>query len=58
MTLDQIPYIGQYSGSLPGCYIATGFNKWGMTSSPCHGSRFDETGVVLDNPANRKGENL
>lgn len=128
MTLDQIPYIGQYSGGLPGCYVATGFNKWGMTSSmaaamiltdlvlerenpyaevfqpsrsmlkpqlllngweavtnlltfstrrcphlgcalkwngaehswdcPCHGSRFDETGVVLDNPANRKGENL
>ncbi|MBQ4517478.1 MAG: FAD-dependent oxidoreductase [Clostridia bacterium] len=33
MTLDSIPYIGQYSKSTPGLYVATGFNKWGMTSS-------------------------
>lgn len=33
MTLDQIPYIGQYSGRTPGFYVSTGFNKWGMTSS-------------------------
>lgn len=33
MTLDGIPYIGQYSKSLPDFYVATGFNKWGMTSS-------------------------
>lgn len=122
MTLDGVPYIGQYSKNMPGCYVATGFNKWGMTSSmvaamlltdmvlerenpyaevfspsrgmlkpqllvngleavtnllsfsarrcphlgcalkwneaehswdcPCHGSRFDEAGRVLDNPAN------
>lgn len=122
MSLDQIPYIGQYAKSLPDCFVATGFNKWGMTSSmvgamiladlvmekenpyqevfdtsrsmikpqlfvngleaaknlltissrrcphmgcalkwnsiehswdcPCHGSRFDEQGKLLDNPAN------
>lgn len=122
MSLDQIPYIGQYSKNMPGCYVATGFNKWGMTSSmaaaqlltdlicgetspcreifdpsrsmfrpqlflnaveagknlltpsrkrcphlgcalkwnpeehswdcPCHGSRFDEHGKLLNNPAN------
>lgn len=122
MTLDGIPYIGQYSKSMPECFVATGFNKWGMTSSmtaamiltdiimgkenpyetvfnpsrsmmkpqllfngfeavvnlltiskkrcphlgcalkwneaehswdcPCHGSRFDADGVLLDNPAN------
>lgn len=122
MTLDDIPYIGRYSKSTPDLYVATGFNKWGMTSamtaakilsdmvlekeneyesvySPsrtiihpqlainafesvcgilnpkvprcphlgcalkynrhehswdcsCHGSRFDENGKVLDNPAN------
>lgn len=121
MTLDSVPYIGQYSKGLPNCYVATGFNKWGMTSSmaaamlladmlegkenpyepvfnpsrnmikpqlfcnageatlnlltpskkrcphlgcalkwngvehswdcPCHGSRFDESGGVIDNPA-------
>lgn len=122
MSLDGIPYIGRYSKGLPDCYVATGFNKWGITSSmtaamlltdmvlekenpysavfnpsrnmlkpqllvngfeavtnlltfstkrcphigctlkwnsaehswdcPCHGSRFDENGTVLDNPAN------
>ncbi len=121
MTLDSIPYIGQYSKSTPDLYVATGFNKWGMTSSmvsamilsdmicgkkseyrelyspsrtilhpqlainmfesvkglvtptkprcphlgcalkynkeehswdcPCHGSRFDESGKLLNNPA-------
>lgn len=122
MSLDQVPYIGPYSKNMPGCYVATGFNKWGMTSSmvaaqlltnlicgesspyqelfdpsrsmlrpqlffniaeagknlltpsrkrcphlgcalkwnpaehswdcPCHGSRFDENGKLLNNPAN------
>ena len=33
MTLDGIPYIGSYSGRVSGLYVATGFNKWGMTSS-------------------------
>lgn len=121
MTLDGIPYIGRYGRNTPNLFVATGFNKWGMTSSmvaamllsdlvqgrengyafvfspqrrmlrkqlfcniwestanlltlrrprcphlgcalqwnpqerswdcPCHGSRFDENGKVLDNPA-------
>lgn len=33
MTLDGIPYIGQYSKRTSGLYVATGFNKWGMTSA-------------------------
>ena len=33
MTLDSIPYIGRYSGRATDLYVATGFNKWGMTSS-------------------------
>lgn len=123
MTLDSMPYIGRYSKLTPDLYVATGFNKWGMTSSmvsamlltdmicgrkseyedvyspsrtifhpqlginifeslkglltpkaprcphlgcalkynkkehswdcPCHGSRFDESGKLIDNPANR-----
>ena len=122
MSLDGIPYIGKYSAHTPNFYVATGFNKWGMTSSmlagmiisdmlmgrenqftdifnpsrsilkpqlflngveaianlltpapkvcphlgcalkwnraehswdcPCHGSRFNEDGRVLDNPSN------
>ena len=121
ITLDGIPYIGQYSKSTPNLFVATGFNKWGMTTSmaaamilsdlvegkenpyaytfrpnrpilrkqlflnaaeatvnlltptrprcphlgcalkwnkqehswdcPCHGSRFDADGMLLDNPA-------
>ena len=122
MSLDGIPYIGNYSKHTPDLYVAAGFNKWGMTGSmvsaeilsamiagetpedaavfspsrsiwkpqllvnglestknlltptpkrcphlgcalkynkeerswdcPCHGSRFSETGKLLDNPAN------
>ena len=33
MSLDGVPYIGPYSASTPDLYVATGFNKWGMTSS-------------------------
>ena len=121
MSLDGIPYIGRYSKQTPDLYVATGFNKWGMTSSmvsatilsdmvqenlneyadifspsrsilkpqlfintietltnfvhpttkrcphlgcalkwnkaehswdcPCHGSRFDNDGTLIDNPA-------
>ncbi len=123
MTLDSIPYIGRYYGKANDIYVATGFNKWGMTSSmvsamiltdmvsgrknkyeelyspsrsvyhsqlalniveslkgmlafsvprcphmgcalkynkyehswdcPCHGSRFDEKGNLIDNPATK-----
>lgn len=121
MSLDGIPYIGQYAKGTPNLFVATGFNKWGMTSSmvsamvlselvqekrcdfaevfspqrsmlkpqlfvngiestanlltiskkrcphlgcalkwnkeerswdcPCHGSRFEENGKLIDNPA-------
>lgn len=121
MSLDHIPYIGHYSGKTPDLLVATGFNKWGITSSmvaakilsdmaldkvpdyadvfspqrsilkpqllvngfestvhllkptaprcphlgcalswnphehswdcPCHGSRFDKSGKLIDNPA-------
>ena len=33
MSLDGVPYIGPYSASTAGLYVATGFNKWGMTTS-------------------------
>ena len=33
MTLDSICYIGNYSKLTPNLFVATGFNKWGMTSS-------------------------
>lgn len=128
MSLDSLPYIGKYSAVKSDLYVATGFNKWGMTTSmisalilrdmvmereneyeelfspqrsimhrqllcngieavrnmasistkrcshlgcalkwnkyehswdcPCHGSRFDNTGNILDNPANKRGYHL
>lgn len=33
MSLDGLPYIGQYSKKTPDLFVATGFNKWGMTLS-------------------------
>lgn len=126
MSLDGIPYIGGYSPNTPNLLVATGFNKWGMTSSmvsakilcdmvlekknqfadvfspdrsiftkqlfvnlgetvvslltpstkrcthlgcslkwnsvehtwecPCHGSRYDEKGNLIDNPAMRNAD--
>lgn len=126
MTLDGLPYVGAYSPNMPGVYVATGFNAWGMTNSmvaaqvladeiagrenplirmlrpdrpvlrkqlfcnigstladfmlpttkrcphlgcalrwnpqehswdcPCHGSRFDEGGKLLDTPAQKDAQ--
>ena len=33
MTLDGIPYIGQYAKSTPDVFVATGFHKWGMSNA-------------------------
>lgn len=33
ITLDKIPYIGEFSKILENIYVATGYKKWGMTTS-------------------------
>ncbi len=33
ITLDDIPYIGRYADSTTDIFVATGFNKWGMTNA-------------------------
>lgn len=33
MSLDGIPYIGQYAALTPDIFVASGFNKWGMTGA-------------------------
>ena len=33
VSLDKIPYIGEFSKFLPNMYVATGYKKWGMTTS-------------------------
>src|SRR5699024_7303068 len=32
ITADRVPFIGQYSSDRPDWYLATGFQKWGMSS--------------------------
>lgn len=33
MPLDSVPYIGPYASGLPSVYVATGFQKWGMSTA-------------------------
>lgn len=33
MTLDDLPYVGNFTSDTPNMYVATGFGKWGMTNS-------------------------
>lgn len=33
MTLDGIPYVGRFGKKTEGWFVATGFQKWGMTTS-------------------------
>ena len=33
ISVDKIPYIGQFSSLMPNMFVATGYKKWGMTTS-------------------------
>lgn len=33
ISLDKIPYIGEFSNLMPNVYVGTGYKKWGMTNS-------------------------
>ena len=50
MTLDEIPYIGPYSKHTPNLYVATGFNKWGMTTSMAAASVLSDLVQGKENP--------
>ena len=50
MTLDGIPYIGQYASRTPNLYVATGFNKWGMTGSMVAASLLRDQILGRENP--------
>lgn len=53
MSLDSIPYIGQYSLLTPNLYVATGFNKWGMTGSMTAALLLKDLVIGKDNPYER-----
>ena len=50
MTLDGVPYIGLYSKNTPDIYVATGFNKWGMTSSMIAAELLSDMIMGIENP--------
>ena len=50
MTLDGLPYIGRYSKNTPNLYVATGFNKWGMTSSMAAATLLTDLVQGIPNP--------
>lgn len=50
MSLDGVPYIGAYSKSTPDLLVATGFNKWGMTSSMVAAMVLTDLVQGVDNP--------
>lgn len=50
ITLDKIPYIGEFSKLYENIYVATGFNKWGITSSNIAAN------ILKDKILNRKSE--
>ncbi len=51
-TLDGIPYIGEYSKNTDNLYVATGFNKWGMTSSMVAAEILRDKILGVKNPYN------
>lgn len=50
MTLDGIPYIGVFSRTSPNWYVATGFQKWGMSGSMAAAMILSDLIVKGENP--------
>lgn len=50
MSLDGVPYIGHYSKATPDFYVASGFNKWGMTSSMAAARILSDMVMGKENP--------
>lgn len=50
ITADGIPYIGRFSQDRPNWYVATGFNKWGMSSSMVSAKLIRDLILEKDNP--------
>lgn len=50
ISLDKIPYIGQFSELMPNMYVATGFKKWGMTTSNVAANIITDMIIGKENP--------
>lgn len=50
MSLDSIPYIGEYFNNAQKLYVASGFNKWGMTGAMVSAMILSDIITGKDNP--------
>ncbi|WP_232696463.1 FAD-dependent oxidoreductase [Brevibacillus daliensis] len=50
ITLDKLPYIGRVNEANPTLYVATGFRKWGMTSSTIAARLISDLILEKENP--------
>ncbi len=50
MTVDQVPYIGKLRRGSDRLYVATGFNKWGMSSGTIAGVVISDQILGRENP--------
>ncbi len=48
--LDDITHIGRYSKHTPSLFAATGFNKWGITSSMVAADILNDLILEKENP--------
>ena len=49
VTLDKVPYIGEFSNMMPNMYVATGFKKWGMSTSHVAGKLISDLIMEREN---------
>ncbi|MEH7443277.1 FAD-dependent oxidoreductase [Bacillus sp. JJ1122] len=49
-TLDKIPFVGKYSSSTENIFVATGYNKWGMTNGINAALLMTDLVLKRDNP--------
>lgn len=50
MTLDGLPYIGQYARPTPNLYVSTGYGKWGMTNAMASAMLLSDLLTGRENP--------
>ena len=50
ISLDKIPYIGTFSKLMPNMFVATGFKKWGMTTSNIASNIISDKILGKENP--------
>ncbi|MCH5251132.1 MAG: FAD-dependent oxidoreductase [Lachnospiraceae bacterium] len=48
--LDNVPYIGLYAKSMPQCFVATGYHKWGMSTAMTAAMLLTDRILGRDNP--------